>query len=95
MSNRDAILAKVQSVILESTDVDRSKIHMHANLRDDLGADSLVSIEIVMALEDAFGVQITEAKAAEIRTVGDLIDAIISASSSGGRSMPPSHAETA
>ena len=76
MTDYDAILAKVRTIITEVIEVKSEDIQMTASLRDDLHADSLASVEIVMALEDAFGIFIDEAKAASMRTVSDLVEAI-------------------
>lgn len=76
MTDHDAILAKVRTIITEVIKVKSEDIQMTASLRDDLHADSLASVEIVMALEDAFGILIDEAKASSMRTVSDLVEAI-------------------
>lgn len=47
-----------------------------ANIQDDLGADSLDSVEIIMALEEAFNISITDEEAVDIKTVDDLIKAV-------------------
>jgi acyl carrier protein len=70
------MLDKVRDIILEVIDVDREKITPQASLRDDLRADSLASVEIIMALEDEFGIQIDEQFARSLTTVRDLLDAI-------------------
>lgn len=63
----------VISVIAESLNIDKSKIQMKSNIIDDLGADSLDSVEIIMALEEKFGISITDADAEGIRTVEQLV----------------------
>ena len=63
----------VISVIAESLNIDKSKIQMKSNIIDDLGADSLDSVEIIMALEEKFGISITDGDAEGIRTVEQLI----------------------
>ncbi|MDE6047665.1 MAG: acyl carrier protein, partial [Anaeroplasmataceae bacterium] len=50
-----------------------SKVTLEASLKDDLGADSLDAVEIVMDIEDEFGVEIDDTKAEAISTVGDLV----------------------
>lgn len=63
----------VISVIAESLNIDKSKIQMKSNIIDDLGADSLDSVEIIMALEEKFGISITDTDAEGIRTVEQLV----------------------
>lgn len=70
------ILNKVRDIILDVVEVDREKIIPEASLRDDLKADSLASVEIVMALEDEFSIHIDEELAQRLTTVGELIAAI-------------------
>ena len=70
------VIDKVRDIILEVIDIEREKITPEASLRDDLNADSLASVEIVMALEDAFKIEIDEQLARSLNTVGELIAAI-------------------
>lgn len=73
---QQAILEKVRDLILEVVDIDREKITLNATLRHDLKADSLASIEIILALEDCFKIEINEDLARQLVTVGDLISTI-------------------
>lgn len=70
------VLDKVRDIILEVIDIERDKITPDASLRDDLHADSLASVEIIMALEDEFGIEIDEQLARSLTTVRELIEAI-------------------
>jgi len=70
------VLNKVRDIILDVIEIEREKITPEASLRDDLHADSLASVEIVMALEDEFGIEIDEQLARSLATVGELIAAI-------------------
>lgn len=65
---------KVRDVIAETLACDVAQITMEASLKDDLGADSLDSVELVMALEEAFNLTIEEDKLAEFHTVGDIVN---------------------
>lgn len=67
------IFAKVQEIIVKELKVDAAKVTKEASLKDDLGADSLDAVEIVMDIEDEFGVEIDDTKAEAISTVGDLV----------------------
>ncbi len=68
-----AVFDKVKEIIVKELKVDASKVTLDASLKDDLGADSLDAVEIVMDLEDEFGVEIDDTKAEAVATVGDLV----------------------
>lgn len=70
------ILDKVRDIILDVIEVEREEITLEASLRGDLQADSLASIEIIMALEDEFNIEIDEQLARNLATVGELIATI-------------------
>jgi acyl carrier protein len=70
------ILSKIRDIIVDVIDIEREKIVPEASLRDDLQADSLATVEIVMALEDEFSIELYEELARSISTVGELIAAI-------------------
>jgi len=65
---------KVRDVIVETLGCDAGQVTLDASLTDDLGADSLASVELVMALEDAAGCQIDDAEVANFKTVGDIMN---------------------
>lgn len=67
------IFDKVQEIIVKELKVDAAKVTLEASLKDDLGADSLDAVEIVMDIEDEFGVEIDDTRAEAISTVGDLV----------------------
>ncbi|TGN21098.1 acyl carrier protein [Leptospira idonii] len=67
-----ADLDKIKSIIVEQLGVDISEVHEKAHFIDDLGADSLDTVELVMALEEEFGVEISDELAEKIQTVGDV-----------------------
>lgn len=68
-----AIFDKVKEIIVKELKVAEDKVTLEASLKDDLGADSLDAVEIVMDIEDEFGVEIDDTKAEAISTVGDLV----------------------
>lgn len=70
---RDEIMDKVRSVIVEQLSVDEADVTEDASFIDDLGADSLDIVELVMALEEEFGISIPDEEAENIKTVGDAI----------------------
>ena len=71
---------KIKKMIADHLGGDLAKITEDANFVDDLGADSLDTIELVMALEEEFGFEITDSDAEKITTVGDAIKFIESQS---------------
>jgi acyl carrier protein len=68
------VLAKVQEVVADKLDVDTSKITPEASFANDLGADSLDVVELVMALEEEFGVEIPDEEAEKLQTVQNVVD---------------------
>src|SRR6185312_825349 len=65
---------KLKKIVVEHLGVEESKVTPEASFIDDLGADSLDTVELVMAFEEAFGVQIPEDAAEKISTVKDAIE---------------------
>jgi len=64
---------KVKSIIVEQLGVEESQVTENAKFVEDLGADSLDTVELVMALEEEFGLEIPDTEAEKIRSVGDAI----------------------
>ena len=65
---------KVKSIIVDQLGVNESEVTGSASFVDDLGADSLDTIELVMAFEEAFGIEIPDEDAEKIKTVQDAIE---------------------
>ena len=72
----DSIEQRVRKIIAEQLGVNEAEIKNESSFVDDLGADSLDTVELVMALEEAFEVEIPDEDAEKIRTVQDAIDYI-------------------
>jgi acyl carrier protein len=67
---------KVKQIIVEQLGVDEVEVTSNASFVDDLGADSLDTVELVMAFEEAFDIEIPDEDAEKIRTVQDAVDYI-------------------
>ena len=67
--SQEAILEKVRSIVAEQLSVDSGEVKPESNFQNDLGADSLDTVELVMALEEAFGNEIPDEAAESITTV--------------------------
>lgn len=74
--NPDAILEKVKEVIKEQLGVEDDAIKLETSFIDDLGADSLDIVELIMALEEEFDMQIPDSEAEKISTVSDVVEYI-------------------
>ena len=70
---------KIKELIVDQLDVEEDKVTMDANIQDDLGADSLDIVDLVMSVEDAFEVKIEDEDVENIKTVGDIVNYIDSA----------------
>jgi len=67
-----AIQPKVKEVIIEQLGVDPERVKLEASFIDDLGADSLDIVELVMAMEEEFGIEIPDEDAEKLKTVQDV-----------------------
>lgn len=68
--------AEVKAIIVDLLGVDENKVTMDASFRDDLEADSLDLVELIMAFEDKFGAEISDEDAQSITTVGGAVEYI-------------------
>ncbi len=80
-----AVDDKVKQIIVEQLGVDEGEVTANASFVDDLGADSLDTVELVMAFEEAFDIEIPDEEAEKIRTVQDAINYIGSHAKAGGK----------
>lgn len=67
------ILEKVKKIIADKLDIEEDKITPESSFLDDLGADSLDIVELIMELEEEFGIEIPDEDAEKIRTVADAV----------------------
>ena len=72
----EEILEKVNGIIVEQLGVADTAVTMEASFIDDLGADSLDIVELVMAIEEEFDIEIPDSDAEKVVTVGDVVDYI-------------------
>ena len=76
----EEIAGKVKEIIIEELGVDAEKVTNEASFVDDLGADSLDTVELVMAFEEEFNLEIPDEDAEKMRTVADVISYVSKAS---------------
>ncbi|MFQ5428360.1 MAG: acyl carrier protein [Thermodesulfobacteriota bacterium] len=74
---------KVRKIVMEQLDVNETEVTPQASFVDDLGADSLDTVEMVMAFEEEFSIEIPDEDAEQIKTVQDSIDYIAKKASKG------------
>ena len=72
----DDISSKVKKIVADHLGIDESKVNEESSFIDDLGADSLDTVELVMAFEEKFGIEIPDDAAETIQTVQNAIDYI-------------------
>ena len=81
--DRETVLEKVRQHLSEELRIPLERIDEETDIRKDLDADSLDLYELVMELEDTYGVKMSEEDAAEIRTVGEAVDFVVARLSPG------------
>jgi acyl carrier protein len=70
------VLERVRKIIVERLDVDPSEVTPEASIKEDLGADSLDVVDLIMELEEEFDLEISDEEAEKITTVGDVVEYI-------------------
>ena len=67
------VFDKIKDIIVEQLDVEEDAVTMEASITEDLGADSLDVVDLVMSIEESFDVEIPEEEVENIKTVGDIV----------------------
>jgi acyl carrier protein len=75
---RDELLIKMRAIIADKLSISEDQVNENASFIEDLGADSLDTVELVMALEDEFGLDIPDEDAEKLTTVGKAMDYVLS-----------------
>lgn len=65
---------KIKSLIVQELGVESEKVTLEARLADDLGADSLDAVELIMAIEEEFGIEVNDEAAQQINQVKDIVE---------------------
>ena len=74
---RDEVMGKVREHLATELEIDPTRIDPGTRFKEDLDADSLDLYELVMELEDGYGIRVSEEEAARIKTVGDAVDYVV------------------
>jgi acyl carrier protein len=74
MKTMSSVLDRVKKVVIEQLNVEEDQVKPEANFQQDLGADSLDTVELVMALEEEFGCEIPDEDAEKIATIQDAVN---------------------
>ncbi|MFS0782338.1 acyl carrier protein [Bacillus sp. 1P06AnD] len=70
------VFERITKIVVDRLEVEESEVKLEASFKEDLGADSLDVVELVMELEDEFGMEISDEDAEKIATVGDAVNYI-------------------
>ncbi|MGN1081214.1 MAG: acyl carrier protein [Acutalibacteraceae bacterium] len=70
------VFEKIRSILSEQLDVEEEKVTLDCNIQEDLGADSLDLVDLLMSIEDEYDIEIPDEDVEKIKTVGDLVSYI-------------------
>lgn len=76
MSSKDQIFTKVKAIIVDQLGVEEDEVTAESSFIEDLGADSLDIVELIMALEEEFGIEVPDEDAEKLATVSDAVEYI-------------------
>jgi acyl carrier protein len=80
---KEELFEKTKEIIVEQLGVDEDKITLESRFREDLEADSLDLVELIMAFEDEFGGEISDEEAQKLKSVGDAVDYMLQRQEAG------------
>lgn len=67
---------KVKSILVDGLDLEEGQVTLESKIKEDLGADSLDMVDLIMSIEDEFNIKVAESDTASIKTVGDIVNYI-------------------
>ncbi len=67
---------KVKSILVDGLDLEEDQVTLESKIKEDLGADSLDMVDLIMSIEDEFDIKVAESDTASIKTVGDIVNYI-------------------
>ncbi len=67
---------KVKSILVDGLDLEEDQVTLESKIKEDLGADSLDMVDLIMSIEDEFNIKVAESDTASIKTVGDIVNYI-------------------
>ncbi len=70
------VFEKIRAILAEQLDIEEDEITMESNIAEDLGADSLDVVDLIMSIEDEFGLEVPDDQVENIKTVGDVVSYI-------------------
>ena len=73
---KEEIFDKLKELVVDQLGVEEDEVTMEASMQDDLGADSLDLVDLVMSVEEEFGVKVADEDLEDIKTVGDIVNYI-------------------
>lgn len=67
------VFETIRGIICDQLDLDEDSVTMESNLKDDLGADSLDLVDLVMSLEDEYEIEVPDSAVEDVKTIGDIV----------------------
>ena len=83
MQDKDEVVEAMKEVLASELNVDHDKVTIDARFKEDLDADSLELVEVVMALEEKFGIEIQDDEVAGLKTGGEAVDLVMAKQAAG------------